>query len=91
MSTDLERIHDEHEDEFLDGELPQPHDLPVMVALDKLFPGTHCIVSFAEHDVIGFAVDLEDFNAKATDEQARELHRLGLLYLSEYDCLGMYV
>lgn len=91
MSTDFERICDEYENEFLSGDQPKPSDLAIMRELDFMFPGRRHIVGFARHDEIGFAVSLEEFNDKATDEQARELHRMGMLYLSDSGCLGMFV
>jgi len=92
----LKKRFDKFDDEYIKFERIQNKfssrpDIHAFILLNQLFPGDGDMVSAAEHDQIFLDVNVEEFNEKATDEQICDLVRCGLIYMSEYDCLGMWV
>jgi hypothetical protein len=73
----------EHQDEYLKfdrikDKLSQRPDLHAFLLLDRLVPGTHDMVSAAEHDEVWLDVDPEKLCTVATEEQLIDLHRCGV-------------
>jgi hypothetical protein len=88
-------MFDATEDDFLDFEkvenpLSQRPDLHAFMLLDRLVPGKRELISASEHDEFYLSVDCEELSKVATLEIVRELHRCGVRYSAEYDCLCMF-
>ena len=67
-------------------------DLHAFLLLDELVPGTHDIVSYAEHDEIFLSIDARDLEkAGISEEQIHELVCCGVMYDAENDSLSMFV
>lgn len=91
MAIDFGALCEEWEDEYMKGDLSEPTDLHVLNRLSEIFPGEHRILGFAEHDVVGVSVDIDRFNEEVSEDVARDLHRHGLFWSYDYDCLCMFV
>lgn len=92
----IEKIFEEHEDDFIrfervEKKLSNRRDLHAFILLDSILPNSESIISGANHDELWLDIDLEELAKKATKEQIIDLHRCGIRYFSEYDCLGMFV
>lgn len=90
------KICEDHEDEFLkfakvENKRSSRKDIHAFLLLDELFPGDEDILSWAGHDEVTLSIDIEEFNARATEAQMIELLRCGVMYSDEYDCLSMFV
>ena len=69
-------------------------DLHAMLLLDFIAPADEAgdtLISAAEHDVIYFQTDPEDFAAHATLAQVWELVACGVRFDSEFDCFAKFV
>jgi len=96
MVTDLYEFFEEHQDEFLkfdrvENKLSLRPDLHAFLLLDKLSPGKRDMVSDAYHEEIYLDVGVEKLLEAATEAELIDLHRCGVHFFSEYDCLGMFV
>lgn len=65
-------------------------DLHAFLMLDEIQPGKRDLISAAEHDEFYLSIEIDDFAEVVTDEQIRDLHRCGVRYDSECDCLCMF-
>lgn len=93
---DLEKAFDAAENEFLKFERiekplhPRP-DLCAFLRLHELVPVEgRDMISAAEHDEFFIDVDCEDLAKVATQEDVVFLHRCGVRYSTEFDCLAMF-
>lgn len=92
----IKEFFEKHDEEFLkfervDHKLSQRKDLHAFILLDSILPNDGYIICFATHDEICLDIDLEALAQNATEEQLIDLHRCGVRYSTEYDCLGMFV
>lgn len=88
----FDQFEDDHlEFDRIEQKLHKRPDLHAFLLLDSLFPGDSDMVSGASHDEIYLAVDAEELNKVATDEQIRDLIRCGVFYSSGTDSLMMFV
>jgi hypothetical protein len=67
-------------------------DLHAFLMLEELAPGPaqEDLISATEHGRIWLSTDVDKLQEVATEEQLRDLHRCGVLYDAEYDCLAMF-
>lgn len=92
----IKETFQKHEDaEFLKFErvvfkISNRPDLHAFVLLDRLVPGTHNIVSAAEHDEIYLGVDPDELAEIANEKHVIDLLRCGVRYDSETDGLAMF-
>jgi hypothetical protein len=92
---DLKAAFERHSDEFLEFSLiesprhPRP-DVCAFLMLHDLVPGHRDIVSASEHDEFFLDINCDELAKVATDEHIRDLHRCGVRYNSEFDCLAMF-
>jgi len=92
----LHQFFEDHDDEFLKfdrvtNKLSQRPDLHAFLLLDRLIPGTSDMVSNAEHDEIYLDIDVPSLLLVATDSDLIDLHRCGILYREDYECLYSFV
>lgn len=93
----LAEIFEKYDDEYgqfekIEKKLSNRPDLHAFILLDSILPGSGDIVSAADHDVIYLDANIEDFGAKATEEQILELVRCGVMYdWEEAESLKMWV
>lgn len=92
----IEEIFEKHDEEFLKfdrikNKLSKRPDLHAFILLDSILLSDDNIISGSHHEEIWLDIDLEELAKKATEEQIVDLHRCGVRYFSEYDCLGMFV
>ena len=89
-----------HQSEFLrfdrvDPQLNTRRDLHAMLFLAQMFEGNYnnssVIISDADHDVIYFNVDIEEFRSSINVEDIIDLIRCGVIYDSHHDTLKMGV
>lgn len=72
------------------NKLSQRPDLHAFIWLDRRFPGqTHDMISGAEHDEFYLNIAGEQIEQLTADEIV-DLHRCGVRYDSDYDCLCMF-
>jgi hypothetical protein len=96
MAQNIKAVFERYTTDFLKFERitnplnPRP-DVCAFLMLQALAPDTSDIVSAAEHDRIWLDVDMDVLSEAATEEQLRDLHRCGVCYDREYDCLSMLV
>lgn len=100
MSKRLEKLWSDEcgescSDEFLEFDrvkekLSNRPDLHAFILLDKLCPGNDDIISASSHDEFYFSIEPYDLCEAATDEQLIDLHRCGVRYDSDNDCLCMF-
>jgi hypothetical protein len=93
---ELIELFEKNDDEYLKFEkienpLHKRPDLCAFLRLDQLVPGTHDMVSAAEHDEIYLEVDLEKLAEVATADDVIYLQRCGIR-LDDYNGgLAMFV
>lgn len=87
---DLKEVFDKYDDEYL-REGAHPRDLAAFNKLNALCPGRGDIVACAEHDEIWLNTDCEKLAEVASEEDVRELRRLGVMYDEGTDSLHMFV
>lgn len=66
-------------------------DLCAFLLLDRLVPGTHDMVSSAEHDQIWLDVDVEKLAAVITPDDVATLQRCGVFLAVDVESLSMFV
>ncbi len=66
-------------------------DICAFIKLDQLVPGHRDIVAAAEHDEIYLDVEADELAAVATQDDIVYLHRCGVRWSTEADCLSMFV
>lgn len=92
---DLQATFEKFGDEYIHFERienprhPRP-DVCAFLMLHDLVPGTGDMVSASEHDEFFLGVDCEELAKVATEDIVRDLHRCGVMYSEEYDCLSMF-
>jgi len=69
---------------------PRP-DICAFLMLHELVPGTKDMVTGARHDEISLSVTAYELEGCLTPEIAVDLHRCGVRYSEEWDCLAMFV
>ena len=89
------RLEDVRDEEFLrfdrvENKRSSRPDIHAFILLNELCPGERDIINGAEHDVYFLDIGVDELTEKATDDQLIELHRCGITYLTEYDCLGSF-
>lgn len=95
--VDLKALFDKYHDEYLkfdriEHKLSRRRDLHAFLLLDALLPDGRTIVSAAEHDVFYLDIDVEALaKTSITEELVRDLHRCGVRYENEFDCLALFV
>lgn len=92
----IKELFEKHDEEFLKfdqikNKLSKRPDLHAFILLDSILPSDDNIISGSGHEEIWLKIDLEELAEKATEEQIVDLHRCGVHYFEEYDCLGMFV
>ena len=65
-------------------------DLRAFLLLDRLVPGTACMIAAAEHDKVWLEVDPDAVNAIATDDELRMLVSCGVLYDDDVESFFMF-
>jgi len=94
--ANIKALFEKCSDEFLkfdrvENKLSTRRDLHAFLILDALMPGGRTIISAAEHDVFFLDIEVEELSKTSiTEEQVRDLHRCGVRYDTEFDCLAMY-
>lgn len=94
---DLAATFEKFDDEFLKFEnikepLHSRPDLCAFILLDRLVPNPgRDMVSAAEHDEIFLDTNCEALALVASEDDILNLHRCGVRYSDEFDCLAMFV
>jgi hypothetical protein len=93
---ELHQFFEDHDDEFLkfdriENKLSNRPDLHAFLLLDKMVPGDSDMVSNAEHDEIFLETDVRELLKVATEADLINIHRCGILYNEEYECLYSFV
>lgn len=71
-----------------------PLDRTAIEIFARCVPCERKIISFADHDIIGFlgsATALENFARNVTPQEVNDLRICGVFWSGEYDCLAMFV
>lgn len=66
-------------------------DLCAFLMLAALVPGEGDLVCAAEHDIIYLKTNCEQLAAVITSDEVRDLHRCGVSFSEEFDCLSLFV
>ena len=95
-AEDLSEFFEKYDDEFLNFEMVEMKlssrpDLHAFLLLNRLSPDTDDMVAGAEHDEIYLSVDAQIVAAAATLQELIDLHRCGVRYSRELNCLVMFV
>jgi hypothetical protein len=94
---DLEQAFEATDDEFLKFDRIEnpPHPCPDICGFLRLHELVPCkmgrdMISAAEHDEYFLDVDCEELAKVATQEDILFLHRCGIRYSTEFDCLAVF-
>jgi hypothetical protein len=66
-------------------------DICGFLLLDRLPPGTGCLVDAAEHDQIWLDIDIDELGKGISEQQVIELLRCNIFYDSRFDRLSCFV
>jgi hypothetical protein len=93
---ELHQFFKDHDDEFLkfdriENKLSNRPDLHGFLLLDKLVPGNSDMVSNAGHDEIFLETNIRELLKVATEADLIDIHRCGILYDEEFECLYSFV
>jgi len=94
----IQEIFNLHEGEYLEFnrvrcKRSRRPDVHAFMLLDGILTPVdgRAIICHSTHDEICLDVDLEELAKYATEEQLIELHRCGVRYSTDHDCLAMFV
>jgi len=96
IMVDIKALFEKYGDEFLkfdriEHKLSRRRDLHAFLLLDALLPDGRVMISAAEHDIFYLDIDVEALSKTSiTEELVRDLHRCGVRYEREFDCLAMF-
>ncbi len=93
--TTLKEMFDAADDEFLHFErIESPkhprRDVCAFIMLHEMVPGDGALISASEHDEYFLDTDCDKLAKAATPELVRDLHRCGIRYNEDYNCLAVF-